>query len=324
MPIPNSTLHWLYAILKPSYNSPDLAYQDIVLILETFPDLKLKTDVFTHQNGSQDLLLQLYSSPTPSNRVLVNSTNYKLVIHIPLNYPQSPPIVFIQPNVGFILNPNQLLTPNGQLIPKVIQNWGKLYSNDFSNDGIDPRDNRLLDLILSIKSILLKFQLVKKPPPIPSKPTQINKEKFEILSKVQLQLDMNLYSKLTSLTNKVLNNQLNVSDFKNILSNDLIEINQKSEILNTQSSEILIEIEKTENLISKLNSNKEKPMSSLINNKDDYLSNLNANNNSLNDLIKLLESMFFNKKISINQYLSSIRSIGYNQAKILNKINQSL
>lgn len=324
MAIPNSTLQWLYSILKPSYEAADLTYQDIVLLMETFADFRLKTDVFTHQNGSQELLLQLYSAPTPSDRVIVPSNDYQIHIHIPLDYPKSPPLIFIHPNVGFIISPNGVLTPNGELTPPIVQHWRRDYGGDFSNDGIDPRDNRLLHLALSIKSILNSMAIVEYPPPIPSKPVHVNREKAEIIAKVQLQLNMNLYSKLTSITNKVLNNQSNVMDFDKLITDDLAEIKDKSTLLDTQSREMGIEKSKLEDSIQTLNSKLDTPMSKLITDDPIHFNKLNAENNSAQDLIKLLESLFFNKKISLNQYLSSIRSISYNQAKTLYKINQSL
>lgn len=121
------SLQWLYNTLTSlKYQNLVLIYQDISLIINVNPQTKL--------------------SITPNNQVQLIINEFTL--SFPLNYPELPPLI------------------SPKLDTPVLSGWAQIYSNQKSNDGIPPQQNRLLQLYIS----LIQYQQPKLPQ-LPQKPS---------------------------------------------------------------------------------------------------------------------------------------------------------
>lgn len=313
--VPASTLQWLYGVLQAGYGGPVVTYQDVVLVMDTFADVRLRTDVYTHRDGRQELLLNMFTAPTPSERVLVPSKDqnaYKLVIHLPLDYPHTAPLAYVVPSVGFLVLAGEEVDADGLLRPPAWQTWRRLHGMDTTNDGVDPRDNRLLDFVLSVRTTLAKG-VVLAPPALPQKPghsaaVESGPNNAELLSRVQLELDMALYTRLTDITSRVLSSQQSLQDFQQTLAADLASIHDQSELLDSKAREVEIERERVAAVLANLTAKAETPVSELV--PDPPALAPHANVRALEDLLKLLESMFLGNRLSLEQYMRAVRELG--------------
>lgn len=121
------SLQWLYNTLTSlKYQNLVLIYQDISLIINVNPQTKL--------------------SITPNNQIQLIINEFTL--SFPLNYPELPPLI------------------SPKLDTPVLSGWAQIYSNQKSNDGIPPQQNRLLQLYIS----LIQYQQPKLPQ-LPQKPS---------------------------------------------------------------------------------------------------------------------------------------------------------
>lgn len=121
------SLQWLYNTLTSlKYQNLVLIYQDISLIINVNPQTKL--------------------SITPNNQIELIINEFTL--SFPLNYPELPPLI------------------SPKLDTPVLSGWAQIYSNQKSNDGIPPQQNRLLQLYIS----LIQYQQPKLPQ-LPQKPS---------------------------------------------------------------------------------------------------------------------------------------------------------
>lgn len=329
--LPQSTLQWLYSVLAPAYAHPDMVYQDTVLVLQAFADLRPRTDVYTAPDGRQELLLQLLSQPTPSDRCLVRSHDYQLVVCVPQKYPAERPVVFLRPHKGFRVAPCATLDSDGRLETPVLKSWP--YGQDTDNAGVDPINNRLLVLMCEIKMELeANPQLVVALPPIPAKPTlgaaaadvrngARTVANSAVLNQLQLELNMALYDHLSSIDSRVIQSQAQLEDFHTLLINDLNDIRTKSSKLRETHGQLSQEKHKIRQMLQDVDLKLQSPVLDLI---PSFDHDLNPKLNTLDDLIKLLETLFFQKKISLNLYLKQIRSLGYQKAQLLDLLKTQI
>lgn len=168
-------LTWLYAAVQPLYGHPVLTYQDVSLVLSVFKDLRVRTELFHNV-----LLLKLYTDPAPSadneTRLLPASSPPIVVnVHLPTNYPQSPPIVTLAPvdSKTYTLLTNAHLTPAGTFTHPLLDAWIYTHAHVTSNDGIPPRENRLLILFYTIHTLISEHPSiwVERIPSLPPKPS---------------------------------------------------------------------------------------------------------------------------------------------------------
>lgn len=171
-------LKWLYAAVQPIYENSVLTYQDVSLVLSVFQDVRVRTEVF---NGA--LLLKLYTADpdktaaTAALRLLPPSSPPLAVqVYLPSDYPQSPPIVLLAPadSMTHTLAANAYLTPAGTLTHPLLDAWTYTHANTRSNDGVPPRENRLLVLFYTLHRLIAEHPSIwiQRIPSLPPKPSR--------------------------------------------------------------------------------------------------------------------------------------------------------
>lgn len=168
-------LSWLYTTLQPLYKNPTVTYQDVSLVLSVFTDLKIRTEIYNNQ-----LLLKIYTDNTNNTssgtiQLLPANTDFSVSIYLLTDYPQSAPIIRffpLNPQTHTLLQ-NSFLASNGELLHPFLEAWPIYNANRTSNDGISPRENRLLVLIYTLHKLIEENPTIwiAKIPSLPPKPS---------------------------------------------------------------------------------------------------------------------------------------------------------
>ncbi|CAZ86574.1 unnamed protein product [Tuber melanosporum] len=112
---------WLHRVIAPEYADPQRAYNDIATALFNTPSLSPRTDVYTHEDGRPELLIQLYGTIP----VLFRGATYNipLTIWLPHTYPRQPPMAFVTPAKDMLIRPGNHVDPSGRCYHPYLANW---------------------------------------------------------------------------------------------------------------------------------------------------------------------------------------------------------
>ncbi|KOH00656.1 ubiquitin-binding ESCRT-I subunit protein STP22 [Saccharomyces eubayanus] len=84
--VPEGVVNWLFKVIQPIYDDGRRTFHDSLALLDKFHRLRPRTRVFTHSDGSPQLLLSIYGTVGDS---------LPLIMWIPSLYPVKPPFISI-------------------------------------------------------------------------------------------------------------------------------------------------------------------------------------------------------------------------------------
>ncbi|KAJ5884763.1 hypothetical protein N7495_009273 [Penicillium taxi] len=174
MAVPQRTLNWLYSILttdhhdpKQTYHDPNRAYHDVVNALAKYPSLSPRTDVYTYENGSSALLLQVVGTLP----VVFRGSTYRfpVTLWIPNTYSREAPMVYVTPPQDMVVRVGQHVTLEGRVYHHYLAHWAETW--DKSN---------IADFLSILRDVFAKEPPVRYrqppqlraqiPPPLPPLP----------------------------------------------------------------------------------------------------------------------------------------------------------
>ncbi|KAF3991270.1 hypothetical protein FT663_01705 [Candidozyma haemuli var. vulneris] len=133
--ISSKVANWLYSVLQPQYLHKEIAYSHLYHFLSAYlPEgFKIRTAVYTSVSGHSQLLINLYGN-LDCGTCLV-----PLNIWIPLNYPfqdenipshepNGVPEVFVVPEHGLVIRPNNNVDSQGRFYHPFIASWHQNYT----------------------------------------------------------------------------------------------------------------------------------------------------------------------------------------------------
>ncbi|KAK9314521.1 UEV domain-containing protein [Lipomyces starkeyi] len=161
-PVTQQTLEWLHRVLLQEYRDVNRTYSDVASVLQSYPSLTPRTNVYTYENGKSELLLNLHGTVPTTFRSAVY--NIPVSIWISHEYPYVAPFAFVTPTAAMSLRPGNHVDTNGRVYHPYISYW----------NGTDAQTN-ILGLCAVLCDIFGKEPPVYgKPPPLtqPSQPLQ--------------------------------------------------------------------------------------------------------------------------------------------------------
>lgn len=60
--VPEAVVNWLFKVIQPIYNDGRTTFHDSLALLDKFHSLRPRTRVFTHSDGTPQLLLSIYGT----------------------------------------------------------------------------------------------------------------------------------------------------------------------------------------------------------------------------------------------------------------------
>ncbi|CAI7055299.1 ASB_collapsed_G0005730.mRNA.1.CDS.1 [Saccharomyces cerevisiae] len=92
--VPEAVVNWLFKVIQPIYNDGRTTFHDSLALLDNFHSLRPRTRVFTHSDGTPQLLLSIYGTVgTGGNGSSPNSI--PVIMWVPSMYPVKPPFISI-------------------------------------------------------------------------------------------------------------------------------------------------------------------------------------------------------------------------------------
>ncbi|KAK9490266.1 UEV domain-containing protein [Lipomyces doorenjongii] len=152
-PLTQQTLEWLHRVLLQEYRDVNRTYSDVASVLQSYPSLAPRTNVYTYENGQSELLLNLHGTVPTTFRSAVY--NIPVSIWISHEYPYVAPFAFVTPTAAMSLRPGNHVDTNGRVYHPYISYW----------NGTDPQTN-----ILGLCAVLC--DIFGKEPPVYGKPQQ--------------------------------------------------------------------------------------------------------------------------------------------------------
>ncbi|KAG9042631.1 hypothetical protein FS837_010615 [Tulasnella sp. UAMH 9824] len=116
------TQQWLRQVIGP-YNDRDRVYADVDQTLASFPTLRPKTDVYTFDDGRQQLLLCVHGLIPITFRQA--TYNIPVAIWVTLNYPREPPIAYVVPTSEMLVKASNDVELSGRCNTEYLQNWAR-------------------------------------------------------------------------------------------------------------------------------------------------------------------------------------------------------
>ncbi|KAE8216563.1 hypothetical protein CF327_g210 [Tilletia walkeri] len=145
---------WLRQVLSGPYApNADRVYIDIDRVLIAFSSLSPRTEVYTHDDGRSQLLLEL--TGTIPIQYKGNTYHIPVSFWIPHGYPREPPIVYVTPTTTMLVRKGKHVDPNGRVSVDYLDVWSR-----------KPEACNLIDLIHACREIFSQQPPVyAKPPP---------------------------------------------------------------------------------------------------------------------------------------------------------------
>ncbi|KAG5293948.1 ESCRT-I component [Histoplasma capsulatum G186AR] len=182
--VPQKTLTWLYRVLtnpeygpNQAYRDPNRTYNDVTNLLAQYPGFVLRTDVYTYENGTPALLLQLAGTlPVTFRGALYR---FPITIWVPKAYPREPPFVYVTPTQDMLVRPGQHVSGEGRVYHHYLAHWSE--ASDRST---------IVDLLYILRDVFAKeppviskqqqnirisAQQNEPPPPVPPLPQELAK-----------------------------------------------------------------------------------------------------------------------------------------------------
>ncbi|KAK9361643.1 UEV domain-containing protein [Lipomyces starkeyi] len=138
---------------QQEYRDVNRTYSDVASVLQSYPSLTPRTNVYTYENGKSELLLNLHGTVPTTFRSAVY--NIPVSIWISHEYPYVAPFAFVTPTATMSLRPGNHVDTNGRVYHPYISYW----------NGTDPQTN-----ILGLCAVLC--DIFGKEPPVYGKPPQ--------------------------------------------------------------------------------------------------------------------------------------------------------
>ncbi|KAG8735244.1 hypothetical protein FRC12_018170 [Ceratobasidium sp. 428] len=170
------TQKWLKQVLAP-YPNKEQIYADIDSTLATHSTLKPKNDVYTFNDGRAQLLICIHGLIPITFRQA--TYNIPVAIWIPLEYPRSPPLVYVVPTNDMLVKASKHVDPSGECTFEYLDNWRRksegcnlrglveVMQDYFSRDPpvyAKPRTSATPSVARPISS---EPSLANRPPPLP-------------------------------------------------------------------------------------------------------------------------------------------------------------
>ncbi|TIA89458.1 hypothetical protein E3P99_02066 [Wallemia hederae] len=142
---------WLEHV-SGAYEQQRRVVSDVMSLLQTFSTLSPRTEVYTHDHGRSELLIEIHGTLPITYR----STPYfiPISIWIPQRYPGSPPWVYVTPTQEMLVRAGHGVDSSGRVQSPYLADWVK-----------KPEAFNLIDLAQSLRSTFEAF------PPLYAKPT---------------------------------------------------------------------------------------------------------------------------------------------------------
>ncbi|KAI5793130.1 tumor susceptibility protein [Geopyxis carbonaria] len=128
-------LQWLHRVIAPEYIDPQRTYADVATTLEAIPTLSPRTSVYTHENGSSELLLHVFGLLPAIFRG--SDFNVPVSIWIPHHYPRAAPMVFVTPPKEMAIRAGNHVDPSGKCYHPYLANWINYYDRSNIKDLCD-------------------------------------------------------------------------------------------------------------------------------------------------------------------------------------------
>ncbi|PGH08322.1 hypothetical protein AJ79_06009 [Helicocarpus griseus UAMH5409] len=126
--VPQKTLTWLYRVLtnteygpNQAYQDPNRTYSDVANLLAQYPGFGPRTDVYTFENGTPALLLQIAGTLPVTFRGAVY--RFPITIWVPKTYPREPPMVYVTPTRDMLVRPGQHVSGEGRVYHHYLAHW---------------------------------------------------------------------------------------------------------------------------------------------------------------------------------------------------------
>lgn len=122
--------NWLRSVLVP-YANPDRTFADVVSLLEAFPSLSPRTDLYISNVGQSLLLLQLKGTIPMQFR----GQTYNVPIEVWVNkaYPREPPIGYVSPTKDMLVRKTEEVDLDGLINGTYQKEWTRKW--EVSNGG---------------------------------------------------------------------------------------------------------------------------------------------------------------------------------------------
>ncbi|KAJ4331267.1 Suppressor protein stp22 of temperature-sensitive alpha-factor receptor and arginine permease [Didymella glomerata] len=173
MAVPETTLNWLYSVLTSNYVDVNRTYHDATEALSYYSSLSVRTDVYTYENGSSNLLLNLSGTLPVTFRGA--TYGFPVAVWVPYAYPREPPIVYIKPDKDMLVRPGQYVSGDGRVYHPYLAQWAKYWDK-----------STLFDLLAVLRDVFAKEPPVRSrqpqpqynapaqqgPPPVPPPPAE--------------------------------------------------------------------------------------------------------------------------------------------------------
>nr|POF04452.1 tumor susceptibility gene 101 protein [Quercus suber] len=132
--VADKVLAWLHNVLQ-EYPNLQRTYFDAARTLAAFTSLAPRTEVYTHENGSSELLLTL-SGTLPID---FKGTIYHFPVKtwVPRTYPQDAPIVFVDPARDMLIRPGQHVGVDGRVYHAYLRDWKKMQDRASITECLD-------------------------------------------------------------------------------------------------------------------------------------------------------------------------------------------
>lgn len=114
-------LNWLYSVLTSEYHDVNRVYNETAQVLSQYPSLAPKTDVYTYENGTSVLLLNLSGTVPVTFRGA--TYNFPISLWIPHAYPQEAPMTYVTPTEGMMVRAGQHVDPQGKVYHPYLVSW---------------------------------------------------------------------------------------------------------------------------------------------------------------------------------------------------------
>lgn len=170
--------NWLYLVLQPQYLHKEIAYSHLYHFLSTYlpQGFKVRTAVYTSVLGHSQLLINLYG------RLDCGTCLVPLNIWIPLNYPfqdenipslepNGVPVVFVVPEHGLVIKPNNNVDLQGRFYHPFVSLWHQNYT-----PTAQTREFSLLLLMAHLRATFEQnppLNTKSEPPLAPSEPQNL-------------------------------------------------------------------------------------------------------------------------------------------------------
>ncbi|XP_078000102.1 uncharacterized protein LOC144452815 [Glandiceps talaboti] len=106
---------------KGKYKNESKVIEDLQHVFGTYTHLKVCTDTYTYDDGSQKILLNLFGTVA----VCYLGSNYNIPIRIWLQrtHPEDGPICYVEPTTGMYVEPSQYVNGEGRIYLPYLNQW---------------------------------------------------------------------------------------------------------------------------------------------------------------------------------------------------------